>query len=258
MSPTPTRRRTPLPGRAAIELDKTAGDRRRRRQRRGRGRHDHLHVHGDQHRQRDAEPGHGHRHQGRCGHLPAPAPWRPAASATCTAGYTSPRPTWTAGTVDNTATAHGHPADRPRGHRHRRGHHPGARPCPTITLVKTAGALTDGDGNGPDAGDTISLLVQGDQHRQRAADPVTVTDPKVGPVTCPTGALAPDAHVTCTASGVHADPGRRRPRPGRQHRDRPGHAADRCRGHRRRLDHDPGHRRARRSASTRPARRSTT
>ncbi len=29
-------------------------------------------------------------------------------------------------------------------------------------------------------------------------NPVTVTDPKVGAITCPTGALAPGANVTCT------------------------------------------------------------
>ena len=59
-------------------------------------------------------------------------------------------------------------------------------------------------------------------------------------MTCPAGALAAGAPAHLHRD-LRADPGRRRRRRGRQHRDRVRHAADRPAGHRRRQHVDPGH-----------------
>ncbi|MBZ5738024.1 DUF7507 domain-containing protein [Nocardioides mangrovi] len=71
---------------------------------------------------------------------------------------------------------------------------------PALTLDKTAGAITDVDGNGPDAGDTITYSFKVTNTGNVPLNPVTVADTKVGTVTCPSGALAPGATVTCTAA----------------------------------------------------------
>ena len=71
---------------------------------------------------------------------------------------------------------------------------------PSIALTKTAGPINDLDGNGPDAGDTInySFLVTNDGGVPLAS--VSVSDPKVGAVTCPQTTLAAGASTTCTAT----------------------------------------------------------
>ncbi len=56
------------------------------------------------------------------------------------------------------------------------------------------------DANGPDVGDTIAYTFLVTNTGNVTLDPVTVTDPKVGTVTCPPGALAPGASKTCTAT----------------------------------------------------------
>ena len=68
----------------------------------------------------------------------------------------------------------------------------------SIQLIKSAGALQDVDGNGPDAGDTITFSFEVTNTGNVKLDPVIVTDPKVGPVTCPSGGLDPDESFTCT------------------------------------------------------------
>ena len=73
---------------------------------------------------------------------------------------------------------------------------------PAIDLVKTAGAVNDLDGNGADAGDTITYSFKVTNTGNVTLNPVTVHDPLFGGaspnVTCPAGALAPGASVTCS------------------------------------------------------------
>ncbi|MFA6576436.1 MAG: choice-of-anchor A family protein, partial [Nocardioides sp.] len=68
---------------------------------------------------------------------------------------------------------------------------------PSISLDKTASAITDLDGNGPDAGDTITYTFEVTNTGDVALDPVTVTDPMFPGLTCPAGALAAGASVSC-------------------------------------------------------------
>ncbi|WP_068108891.1 DUF11 domain-containing protein [Nocardioides dokdonensis] len=73
---------------------------------------------------------------------------------------------------------------------------------PGLTLVKSGGPVVDADGNGPDAGDTITYSFEVTNTGTVTLDPVTVHDPQLGgpapSVTCPGGALAPGATRTCT------------------------------------------------------------
>ncbi|MCW2845839.1 MAG: hypothetical protein JWN22_3755 [Nocardioides sp.] len=123
----------------------------------------------------------------------------PGGSVTCTPkSYPLTQADVNTGRVDNTATATGTP---PVGS-------PVTDPdstttpvpaSPAIELDKTAGAITDVDGNGPDAGDTITYGFKVTNTGNVTLNPVTVSDPKLGAITCPSGALAPGANVTCTA-----------------------------------------------------------
>ncbi len=129
-----------------------------------------------------------------------PGALAPGASKTCTATYTLTQADVDSGHVANTATATGTPppgvtpptatdsTDTP------------IPPGPAISLDKQAGALNDVDANGPDVGDTIAYTFLVTNTGNVTLDPVTVTDPKVGTVTCPPGALAPGASKTCTAT----------------------------------------------------------
>ena len=123
----------------------------------------------------------------------------PGAQRTCTATYILTQADVDAGVVDNTATTSGTPPTGP--------------PVtdddtvttsipanPSITLVKSAGPITDVDANGPDAGDTIAYSFLVTNTGNVTLDPVSVADPKVGAVTCPAGPLAPTASRTCTAT----------------------------------------------------------
>ncbi|MEP9363159.1 hypothetical protein ABLE68_09360, partial [Nocardioides sp. CN2-186] len=69
---------------------------------------------------------------------------------------------------------------------------------PAINLVKTAGAINDLDGNGPDAGDTVPYTFTVKNTGNIALSTVAVTDPKLGaPITCAATTLAVGASTTC-------------------------------------------------------------
>ncbi|MCH8614487.1 beta strand repeat-containing protein [Arsenicicoccus dermatophilus] len=75
-----------------------------------------------------------------------------------------------------------------------------------ITLAKTAGALTDTNGDGQvGAGDTITYTFKVTNSGTVSLDPVTVTDTKLGlsAVACGTGALAPGASRDCQISAPY-------------------------------------------------------
>ncbi|HEU5037584.1 MAG TPA: hypothetical protein VFT70_11300 [Nocardioides sp.] len=128
----------------------------------------------------------------------SPTTLAPGDSVTCTAApYVLTQGDLDAGKVQNTATATGTP---PTGS-------PVTASDSTLTaldgtaaieLLKTASAITDDDGDGVDAGDTITYGFTVTNTGTVVLDPVTVSDPKVGPVTCPAAALAPGDSVTCT------------------------------------------------------------
>ena len=125
-------------------------------------------------------------------------PLAPGQSKTCTSVvYPLTQADVDAGKVDNTATVTGKPPVGGTVTDTDSTTTPVAA-NPAIQLVKTAGALTDEDGNGPDAGDTITYSFAVTNVGNVALDPVTVSDPKIGAITCPSGALAPGATVSCT------------------------------------------------------------
>jgi len=69
-----------------------------------------------------------------------------------------------------------------------------------ISLTKKAGAPVDANGDGiTDAGDTIAYTFDVTNTGKTTLTNIAVDDPKVGPVTCPSGDLAPGASATCTA-----------------------------------------------------------
>ena len=123
----------------------------------------------------------------------------PRGTITCTASRSLTQADVDAGGVSNTATITGTPPSGPP----ISDSNPAVvtvLPTPSVALVKSAGQLTDVDGNGPDAGDTIAYSFVATNTGNVTLNPVTVADPKVGPVTCPAGALAPAASISCTAT----------------------------------------------------------
>ncbi len=124
-------------------------------------------------------------------------PLAPGATVTCDAVvYALTQADLDAGTVDNTATASGTPPTGPAV----TDADSTTTPVPTtaaLTLQKDAGPVTDVDGNGPDAGDTVAYTFAVQNTGTVTLDPVTVSDPKIGAVVCPAGPLAPGATVEC-------------------------------------------------------------
>ena len=164
----------------------------------------------------------------------------PGESTTCTATYTITQADVNAGSVDNTATAHGVPPTGPSV-----SSAPDSTSTPTdhtatLTLDKIAGTPTDVNGNGlVDAGDTIAYSFAVTNTGVVTVTGLQVDDPKVGAVSCPTTTLDPGP-VDHVCEDLHDHPGRRRQRFRRQHRDRERKPADRPRGHlTARLDLDP-------------------
>ena len=72
----------------------------------------------------------------------------------------------------------------------------------TITLEKQSGGVTDLDGNGTDAGDELAYAFLVTNTGNVTLTDVTVVDPLVGPVDCPTTPIGPGESVTCTATYV--------------------------------------------------------
>ncbi|MFC7613897.1 GEVED domain-containing protein [Actinokineospora soli] len=128
-----------------------------------------------------------------------PGPLAPGASVDCTAApYTLTQNDVDTGQVPNTATATGVSPTGPV-----TADDSDVVAIPTIrdiALDKTAGPLVDTDANGPDAGDTITFAFRVTNTGNVTLDPVEVTDPLAGQVTCPAGPLAPGASFDCTAA----------------------------------------------------------
>src|SRR6201999_2288584 len=124
----------------------------------------------------------------------------PGANRICTAAaYVLTQADVDNGKVDNTATGKGTPPTGPDVTDTDSTTTP-VPASPSIHLDKTAGAINDVDGNGPDAGDTITYSFKVTNTGNVSLNPVTVTDPKVGTVTCTGGALAPGGNRTCSAA----------------------------------------------------------
>ncbi|NBH06482.1 WD40 repeat domain-containing protein [Amycolatopsis sp. SID8362] len=138
---------------------------------------------------------------GKVGAVTCPAgPLAPGKSVTCTAQpYPLTQADVDAGRVDNTATATGRPPSGDPVTADGTTSTPVA-PGPAINLVKKAGAVSDVDGNGPGAGDTIDYTFTVTNGGNVTLDPIEVTDPKTGPVRCPVSKLAPGEQTTCTAA----------------------------------------------------------
>jgi uncharacterized repeat protein (TIGR01451 family) len=121
----------------------------------------------------------------------------PGESIDCTATYAITQADMDAGAVANTATAIGRPPAGPNVTSDPDMTTTPLPSTPAIALDKQAGALIDIDGNGADAGDTITYRFLVTNTGTVTLNPVTVSDPKVGPVPCPAGPVAPSATVTC-------------------------------------------------------------
>jgi uncharacterized repeat protein (TIGR01451 family) len=123
----------------------------------------------------------------------------PGNSQTCTASHTITLADLNAGSITNIATANansvlGALSSAPDSVS------VNAVPAPAITVVKSAGAVTDLDGNGTDAGDTIAYSFLVSNKGNVTLTSVGVTDLKVGTVSCPFALLDPGASTTCTAT----------------------------------------------------------
>ncbi|MGD9957804.1 MAG: beta strand repeat-containing protein, partial [Nocardioides sp.] len=125
----------------------------------------------------------------------------PNATTTCTATYTITQADVNSGAVANTATASGTPPTGPAVTSA-----PSSTSTPTSTvrslsLDKTAAAPTDVNNNGRvDAGDTIAYAFLVTNTGAQTLTGVSISDPKVGTVSCPVTTLQPGASTTCTAT----------------------------------------------------------
>ena len=123
----------------------------------------------------------------------------PGDSTTCTATYTLTQADVDAGEVINNATATGTDPTGTDATATDSTTTP-IPPDPSIGLDKLSGGVTDVDGNGQDAGDTVAYSFVVTNTGNVTLDPVSVDDPLVGPVTCPVTQLAPGDSTTCSAT----------------------------------------------------------
>ncbi|MBN6191439.1 DUF11 domain-containing protein [Aneurinibacillus sp. BA2021] len=127
----------------------------------------------------------------------------PGAVATCTApAYTVTTDDEAAGEVANTATASAtDPAGDPAPTDDDSTTTPAVPAAPALSFEKTAGAPVDVNANGiTDEGDTIDYTFTVTNTGNVTLTDITVSDPKVGTVTCDATTLAPGAVASCTAA----------------------------------------------------------
>ena len=131
----------------------------------------------------------------------------PGGTRICTASYSILQADLDAGLVTNTAAASANSAigsmTSPTSSAT-----VNAVPAPTVTIVKTAAAIVDSDGNGEDAGDTITYNFGVKNEGNVTLSSLAVSDPMLAAavppssVACPVTSLAPGSSTTCTATYV--------------------------------------------------------
>ena len=132
----------------------------------------------------------------------------PATTMTCTATYSVTQADVDAGSIDNTATVTserpgGDPGDPADDVTDTDDLSVGIPAVPEIQLTKSLTGNADEDGSGDvSVGDTLSYEFLVENTGNVTLDPISVTDPLVGPVTCPVTSLAPGTSTTCTATYV--------------------------------------------------------
>ncbi|MFZ2501723.1 MAG: CshA/CshB family fibrillar adhesin-related protein, partial [Nocardioides sp.] len=129
----------------------------------------------------------------------------PGASTTCTGTYELTQADVDSGHVANDATAYGNgPGGDPASTADDTSANDSVDvqilPSGTVSMDKKAGGIVDGDGNGPDAGDTIEYTFTVTNTGNVTLDPISVDDPTLGAVACAPTVLAPGADVVCTAT----------------------------------------------------------
>ncbi|GAA3572398.1 hypothetical protein GCM10022197_31400 [Microlunatus spumicola] len=124
----------------------------------------------------------------------------PGARATCTRTYVLTQADLDAGVVRNTATATAvGPAGAPVASNADRTTTPLAE-AGALSLVKRAGTPVDVNADGRvDAGDTVAYTFEVVNPGTVTVTGLVVSDPKTGPVACPTTTLAVGGSTTCTA-----------------------------------------------------------
>jgi uncharacterized repeat protein (TIGR01451 family) len=148
------------------------------------------------------------------GHVTCPTPaapgLAPGASETCTGDnlYTVTQADVDAGSVVDTATATG--TDAEGGTSPPSGPStvmvPAVAPAPAVSMTKTGAVAPTGDQNAAKVGDTVAYSYVVTNTGNVTLVSVTVDDPALGHVTCPTPAapgLAPGASETCTADNLY-------------------------------------------------------
>ena len=122
------------------------------------------------------------------------------ASMTCTKTYTITQADMDAGAVNNTAKVTGRPACAVADVSATSQATTSLAPTGTLTLDKAHGTITDPDGNGLDAGDQVPYTFKVTNTGTVTLSGVSVSDPRIGTITCPAAPVAPGASTTCTGT----------------------------------------------------------